>query len=367
MMSCTRQRHLYHLLRKTHFMQKTITAANIRKLHIQAAAISEQAEREEDPNKRKALMDGAGTVRSLADSHERKAKADIPVLPANATQEEIRKVRLYSAVRVGDELFLPFAKTGCVAIPNILVRSALFSASNAKRGALTDERFEYLQNTSLIVNGPALSSYDRKIYAACLNHYQNHDLPLCQSDGSRWEPLSCYQLARTIGISYGSKVHKAIRDSLKRLSLVQIQLRIDSHDLPLLRLIEFDEGSKTTMDEINEKQKGGTTFSFRILEETARLFCYAAWSFLPLKVLREHSGLTAWLAAFYNTHKRPFGYPVSRLYELAGATCCTSEFRRMLRNSFQVLQKENVDAMVRVKKCDWSGDSIKVHLHRWGT
>ncbi|KVP39606.1 hypothetical protein WJ87_05065 [Burkholderia ubonensis] len=218
----------------------------------------------------------------------------------------------------------------------------------------------------LTLTGHQLCDYDRRVFAACLNHYRD-DRPLSPDDASpAWVTLSFYQFAQDLSTAYGAKVHKAIRDSLIRLSAAHLRVRINRRDIPLPRLIDvaFDDGY-AGVEPADCQLRGSDRVAFRIFESMANLFGPADWSAVPQPALTEYAGLAAWLASFYSTHSKPYPLKVSDLYSYAGVTCELREFRRMLKTALDKLKRDDASVDLRVESYVLTKDELTVHLARW--
>ncbi len=338
-------------------------------LTAQAKAVRRAAEKSGDPESRALVAAAADTVEALARRrhHRRESEAAAPVLElsANASPSEVRVARQRRAVRRGKDVFLPSWRDATVALPNALLRSALFSASSISREALFEAPIAAQGDVVLTLTGHQLCDYDRRVFAACLNHYRE-DRPLSPDDSSpAWVTLTFYQFAQDLGCAYGAKVHKAIRDSLVRLSAAHLRVRIHRRDMPLPRLLDvaFDDGYAGE-DTPEALLRGSDRVAFRVLESMANLFGPADWSAVPQPAL-DYSGLAAWLASFYSTHAKPYGLQVADLYGYAGVTCELREFRRMLKTALDKLQREDVSPEVRVERYELSKEELTVYLVRW--
>lgn len=339
-------------------------------LAAQVTAVRRAAERVDDGETRALAHAAADTVAAVARraQHRKAVAAATPVLElaANASASEVRVARQRRAVRRGKDVFLPSWKDATVALPNALLRSALFSASSTSRAALFEAPIAAQGDVVLTLTGHQLCDYDRRVFAACLNHYRD-DRPLSPDDASPvWVTLSFYQFAQDLGTAYGAKVHKAIRDSLIRLSAAHLRVRINRRDIPLPRLIDvaFDDGYAGSVPE-ECLLRGSDRVAFRIFESMANLFGPADWSAVPQPALTEYAGLAAWLASFYSTHSKPYPLKVADLYSYAGVTCEMREFRRMLKTALEKLQRDTADPELRVERFRLTKDELTVQLARW--
>ena len=339
-------------------------------LVAQAKAVRRAAERAPDGETRALAQAAAETVEAVArrQHHRKEVEAAAPVLELapNATPKEMSVARQRRAVRRGKDVFLPSWKDATVALPNALLRSALFSASSTNREALFEAPIAAQGDVVLTLTGHQLCDYDRRVFAACLNHYRD-DRPLSPDEASpAWVTLSFYQFAQDLDTSYGAKVHKAIRDSLIRLSAAHLRVRMHRRDIPLPRLIDvaFDDGY-AGQEPTDCMLRGSDRVAFRIFESMANLFGPADWSAVPQPALNEYAGLASWLASFYSTHAKPYPLKVANLYELSGVTCELREFRRMLKTALEKLQRDDANPYLRVARFVLTKDELTVHLARW--
>lgn len=338
-------------------------------LTAQAKAVRRAASMMGDAEAQALVAAAADTVDAVArrQEHRKTLESATPVLElsANATPSEVRVARQRRAVRRGKDVFLPSWKDATVALPNALLRSALFSASSVSQEALFDAPIAAQGDVVLTLTGHQLCDYDRRVFAACLNHYRD-DRPLSPDDAPAWVTLSFYQFAQELGCTYGAKVHKAIRASLIRLSAAHLRVRVLRRDIPLPRLIDvaFDEGYAGE-DAPDSALRGSDRVAFRIFESMANLFGPADWSAVPQPALQDYAGLAAWLASFYSTHAKAYGVKLVDLYAYAGVTCEMREFRRMLKTALEKLQRPDADPDVRVASYELTKEELKVHLARW--
>lgn len=301
-------------------------------------------------------------LETVAKQREKGPVAAEPVLrlQANATERELREARSRQAVRRGDEVFLPLGKPGSVALPNLLLRSALFSSSNAQGEAVKEETIATQGDVSITLTGLRLGGYDRRVFSACLGMYQKGRplQPSAAKAQEAWVQTSFYQLSLLIETSYGERVKDAIRASLIRLNAALLRVRVRRRDIPLPRLIEvaFDDG---------QLDGHGASVAFRMHECIAQLFGQNAWTHVTGEALHGFAGLSGWLASFYHTHAKPYPILVADLHRYSGQDCEPREFRRRLVRALTRLQAEDVAEQIRVEGFDLDGGLLTVRLTRW--
>lgn len=318
------------------------------------------------------LADGAADrLERFAKSLERKQRKvlndGVLVIPDDASNHTLNSARLRRAVRRGRDVFLPAWREAAVGLPNILLRSALFSANKNAGEPLMEQSIASQGKTELTFTGLRLDDYDRRVFAACLQYYRI-GLPLSPDDGGgMWVKVTFWELSQAIRSSYGKNVHIAIRDSLVRLNAAHLRIRVEHMDIPMPRLIEvvFDDGSKGP-ESSTRSPKGSDLVAFRVQESMANLFGPAAWTAVCVSAIHDHSGLTSWLASFYSTHASPFALFLNNLHEQCGAVCSLPEFRRRLKNGLERLQQDDVPKEFRVASFEMDKRSVTVRLVRWG-
>lgn len=278
----------------------------------------------------------------------------------NASDVELRAARSRQAVKRGGKVFLPTWRDATVGLPNLLLRSELFRATNLSEESVQETEIASQGDVSITFTGVRLTDYDRRVFAACLSYYRL-DSPLAPEEGddARWIRSTFYQLSLLLGVAYGENVHKAIRASLVRLNAAHLRIRVKGRDVPMPRLLDvaFDETV------LGSRAKG--VVAFRVLESMARLFGHDKWAAVSLAALNDYSGLPAWLASFYSTHKHDYPLKVADLYRYTGVVCSVREFRRRLKRALDQLQADDVPDVIRVKDYVIEGGFVTIRLKRW--
>lgn len=344
--------------------------AKQQELVFQAESVAASALSAPEGHVQSGTIAGAETLARLARYEERKAlqarSEPILDLADNASPREVREARLKRAVRRGRDVYLPTWRDLTVGLPNVWLRSALFSASKLDRGWFSEEPLLTQGDVSITYTGHALCQYDQLVYATCLDFYRN-DRPLSPGGAhDPWVSTSYYLFAQAMGRAYGANVHQALRDSLLRLSSANLRIRVSRLDMPIPRLLEvaFEDGVSA------QDLKGSDAIAFRIHESVAHLFGPDSWSAIDKEAL-GYQGLQAWLAAYYGSHSVPRWVPISTLKELSGLTCTMSDFRRQLGRALDKLMGADIPEGVRVaaylpEKLTKDTRAIKVCLSCWG-
>lgn len=341
--------------------------AKVAEIRAQASAARRAAETAEDGRTRDLASAGADTLEAIARSQQRRAKAAdaILILAANASDVELRQARLRRAVRRGCDVYLPSWREATVAMPNVLLRSALFAARTPTGEALLEEPIASQGDTVVTLTGHPLCDYDRRVFGACLNYYRD-ERPLSDSEDAEWVRVSYWQLAQDLKVAYGANVHRAIRESLIRLNAAHLRIRVRRQDIPMPHLIEvaFDDGY-LGKNASTEHLRGSDLVAFRVLESMARLFGPDDWSAVSDSALHDYSGLTSWLTGFYSTHAGPYELKITDLYRYSGAVCELREFRRRLKVALERLMGDDVPESHRVAEFELDKTKLTVRLTRW--
>lgn len=314
-----------------------------------------------DKNDSDRLKRSASAEFAMADRLSRqKEPGYIFELSKSADIAELREKRRQFAVRHGDNVYLPRKKELAIVFPNILLRCALFSASDI--GDVFDgHKLAAHGDADIIMSGPQLCAYDRRVFGVFLQHYQN-DEPL----GIVWSDTTLAKISKEMGISYGKSTYTAIKSSLLRLNEVTLRIKIKGHPLPTIRLLEVCVDAHN--DELNSqsgRQSGDIKVTFRMSEDIAMLFGHAEWTAISVRTLHDEGGLKAWLCAFYASHKGPWPFEIKDLYRKSGSKGNLADFRRRLKDGFLMLQKENIPISHRIARIERLKDKVTVYLSRW--
>lgn len=340
------------------------SAARGKKFRKQAAATREVAEAHQDGQAKDLALEVADALDSLARREEAwSTPGDILTLPSSASAKDVMDARRRCAVRHGSEVFLPTWWESKIGLPNILLRSSLFSA--IRPGAkFLEKQLGAPRQYTLWTSGPQLCDYDRRVFAACLHYYS--DNRTVSSNDDQWIETTYWQMAKILKVSYTENVHQAIRKSLTRLNSVQLKITVGGHDLPVHQIVEVAAGlgseSRPTQD---EPSKGSEKIDFRVPESLAILFGPNEWSQIDEQLLHKTEGLACWLVGFYSTHSRPHTLKIKELYNFSGSICPLFDFRRRLKSALIKLQSDKVPEEIRVSSFELTKDSLLVRIASW--
>jgi hypothetical protein len=320
------------------------------------------------------VLTAAERLGKIAESVARKAKAaasepSVAVLLADATVDEVRKARRRQAIRRGKDTFLPSWNDMALALPNTLLRSALFSTgrsvqANSARVLAGDQstmvagkEIASFKSVTLTFSGYQLCQFDRHVYAACLDYYR--EKPLSPEDSHQYITTSFYEFAKRMGVSYGLNPHKAIRTSLLRLSFAQMRLRYAGWNLevPKLLTVSFEDGLTSGMF------KGSDIILFRVTESVAELFGPGAWTAVDKEAV-GYDGLMGWLASYYAGHSAAMWLDVKWLYRLSGYESHMRNFKASLIGALERLKDERTPACSRVSTYAFTEHGSKLEVVR---
>jgi hypothetical protein len=307
----------------------------------------------------------------VADALEAKAKREetestpghVLTLPSSASAKDVADARRQCAVQYRDEVFLPSWWESRVGLPNVLLRSSLFSA--IRPGEIFEEKqLGAPGQYKLWASGPQLCDYDRRVFAACLKFYSaSRSLSLPDDE---WIKTSVWQMSKTLTVAYTANVHQAIRKSLTRLKSIQLRAEIDGHQLPAQKLIDLNSSLNLENEGAqNDLLKSSEIIEFRVPDSIATLFGKNEWSQLSEQALHKTEGLASWLVGFYSTHSKPHTLALDKIYSYSGSNCPLYDFRRRLKKALVKLQSAEAPEEFRISSFEFTKDSLLVRLASW--
>lgn len=318
-----------------------------------------------------------------AEGEQRRATRKVqPILdlPLTATQTEMRRARRTRAVRRGKDVYLPSWQELCTAMPNALLRSALWSVKATRyeqdgatgKDALVqgpgDGVSVSVQGDATLINrGPTLGAYDRRVFAACLDYYRD-DRPLNGGEDATWIEESFFKFIEGLGSKYHPDGHRALRASLERLSAMSLHVRVKGLEVQLPRILEvsFADG-----DARNEAPQSSDRIYFRVLAPFAQLYGHASWTAVPHAALEAGKGMRSWVATYYSTHSKPFETKLTDLHKLSGSAATFTKFKGQLRDALDELKASDVPLEARIERYEtdamafMDSKTITVHMAAW--
>lgn len=197
---------------------------------------------------------------------------------------------------------IPKTKTGQIAAPNALFRSALFPAlNNQTRKQLKNEKLFSVSGLDIIFTGEQFDQTDLDVYLEILNLAKNQDI------GKKFE-FSAYSLLKSIGKTTGGDAHKWLYSVMLRLTTATVILKDHTHTYV---------GSFVDSFLKNEVDK---RYSIKINPDYAILFNNGLWSGIN-KEQRQAIGnnkTAKSLHAYYSTHTNPSPHKIETLAKIAG-------------------------------------------------
>lgn len=320
-----------------------------------------------------ALSQAATEARSKA---KRKAQA-ILELPANATANEVSRARGTRAVRRGKDVFLPAWSDLHSALPNLLLRSGLWNVRatrhdfcigecegdgmHAEPVCIDNHVVPSLGDVTLINRGPALGSFDRQVFAACINYYRE-DRPLSGGGDAAWIEVSFFKFITGRGSSYHADGHRALRASLERLSAMSLHVRHDGQEIQLPRVIEVSFSDGTAR---GDAPQASDSIFFRVLAPFAALYGPNKWTAVPHDALNAGMGLKSWLACFYSTHSKSFPTKIEDIHYLCKSAASLPKFKVQLRDALKIMSSNAQPLSTRVASFDIRAKTVTVQMASW--
>ena len=208
------------------------------------------------------------------------------------------------------------------AMPNPVLRSALFSAVQGKhRRFLDNELIASVDGLTIHFTGKQLNQEDLEVCAEVFHLARIHPLgDTCHS--------AAHALLKNLGRQTGNSQHRQLHDTL---------LRLQAHG------VEIKTGRYTYFGSlIMEGVKDDLTrqYLIKINPKLAPLF-QQGWTGLETWQRRRLRGkpLALWLHAFYATHAQPYPYKVATLRQLSGSRTHTlKHFRAAVRRALKEVQ-----------------------------
>lgn len=326
------------------------------------------------PERQMTVLGAAKQLQDIADGLERRERKAleqpaVAELPANATAHEIHHSRRRQSARVGADVHLPGWSATSRALPNALLRSALFAATRGVQtdnanllaggstGLVAEEKIGTFKDVTMMFSGYGLCQFDRLVYSTCLEYYR--DVPLCPEESLQYERTTFYEFACRMGNRYSVKAHRAIRASLLRLSFARIRIRHErmNIEVPKLLSVKFDDGGSS------ENSRGSDVLLLRVTTSVAELFGPGAWTAVDNEAAR-YDGLKGWLANFYAGHAHPKPLSVELLHQLSGYVSNKSNFRAGLVGALEKLKDPATPACSRVASHHFSKDGTNIYVVR---
>ncbi len=219
---------------------------------------------------------------------------------------------------------LPMWPDSVRAVPNVCLRSALFSAiRKGRRRYMETAPVAALDGILILYTGQRLDQGDLDVWEQCLHLARTAEL------GMRVQ-FSAHGFLRNIGRSTGKSQHEWLKMSLRRL---------------MTALVEIQEGKRTYAGQlIHHWTRDDNTGHHVVVLNPAivKLYDKDSWTQLEWSLRMELKGqpLAQWLHGFYATHADPFPIKVETLHRLCGSEAVRlRDYRSELREALIHLNK----------------------------
>ena len=212
------------------------------------------------------------------------------------------KVKQREEEKLLQQLQLPFWSDDKRAVPNGILRSALFGAIRpGKRRYIDGEIIASLNGIELKYTGQKLDQGDLDVWEALLHIARVMNLGnICY--------VSTYEILNLLDLADTGSNRKILYKCLTRLRATAIELKQGSYSY-LGGLV-----NEAVRDELTGKMK--IVFNPRIIA----IFQYDQYTQVDFHVCNQlKSPLAKWLFRFYSTHANPFPYEVGTIYSLCGS------------------------------------------------
>lgn len=236
---------------------------------------------------------------------------------ADARAEQAAQQQLVS-------LQLPLWSDDVRAVPNALLRTALFTVSQERRVFKKTTTIASLENLEVRFKGEQWNQSDLDVWEQLIHI-------------SRMQPLgekihfTAHSFLKSLGRDTGGKSHIDLREDLTRLQGGVVQINW------------LDKRKSFSSALVTRVYKDDTTdmYVVELSKELAQLYkegsTHMSWE---KRLELGKNNLAKWLLGFYSSHNEPYAYKVETLYKLCGSQAkALFEFRRMLITALTRLQK----------------------------
>ena len=241
------------------------------------------------------------------------------------------------------QLTLPFWPVAVRAVPNSILRSALFGVSKIRATGRNRVLIATNSNFEIRFTGTEFNQTDLDVFQGLLHIGMREPL-----GGSVEFDLSSFLSG--LGRNTGSSQKNKLRKELARLMGGVVE-------------IKWMKGQKTFMGSLVQKIfiDEVTDIHKVVFDRDLILLFDRGHSYIDQQQrlqLGQHS-LAKWLHGFYSSHANPYPYKLETVQELCGSTATAKEFKRLLVRALDKLkaigaieswQIESISNLVRVRK-----------------
>jgi len=217
---------------------------------------------------------------------------------------------------------LPFWPEAVRAVPNGMLRSALFGA--IRRGArryMERERIAALEGIEIFYTGQRLDQGDLDIWEMILH------IARLQNLGNECR-TTAYQLLKATGKADTGGNREVLHIRLMRLKATSVEIEQGRYGY-----------AGSLIDEVY-RDKETREYVFRINPKLRTLFEGDQFTLVDWAIRRELDGkpLAQWLHGFYASHAKPYPVSIAKLHELTGSEAgVLSDFKKDLRRALEAV------------------------------
>ncbi len=217
---------------------------------------------------------------------------------------------------------LPLWPEAVMAVPNAVLRSALFGAIKRGARAYLERALIYAQEgISIRYTGPRLDQGDLSAWAVVLDFAREHPM------GEECR-VNAYQVLKALNLTDSGKNRATLDKRLSRLKATGLDVKVGrfSYEGALIASVERDEETKLYVIRLDPRLKA--------------LFARDQFTMIEWAVRHELDGkpLAQWLHGFYSSHAKPFPIRIETLHQL-----CGSEAKRL--SDFKIDVRRSLDAV----------------------
>lgn len=213
-------------------------------------------------------------------------------------------------------------------VPNVILRSALFSISQKRAISRKLTAIASLEGIEIRIKGEHFNQDDLDVWEALVHR-------------ARKQPLGTYvrftvnDILRELDRDTGGSQHSQFHDELARLQGGVIEIRWP------------DEGRKLTDKLVGRSfyDEASETYVLMLSEDLLKIYKTGySWIDWEERKRFRRNALARWLHSFYATHADPFPYKVETLRDLCGSNKSQrlTDFRKALRIALNLLKKNEV-------------------------
>lgn len=253
----------------------------------------------------------------------RREEIESALLPGETFEQAEYRLQAGSKVENGQEVQLPLWPESARAIPNIFLRSALFSvgAKNEERQYINGEDLTALNGIKVRYKGERLDQDDLDVWQHVVQIVRHQKL------GNRCR-IRLSSLLKVAGLTDTGKNRMALQTRIERLVANAMTVKQGHYTYigSLIRFVAHDECTKEWVIELDEK----------LLPLFASdQFTQVQWAVRKALGKRQ---LAKWLHGFYSSHKEPYPLKIDTLYKLCGSrTGNEAKFAQMLREALDAI------------------------------